>query len=187
MTEINFGSTYRIPITQQGINKAKKVQLKSLIDSYGGLVGTGNTGYARVSMPNSKDEFFLRELKKIGYKVFQEFEGENIQRKNLDDYIKPLLDSREYKQYGKQKARANDRKAKLKYFNYEQEVNKSLPDEKPERKFSAKLEARKPVKLINKTPLAEQEWIRNTESYKDIERRYGKEFAEAVFFLERKK
>ena len=28
MTEINFGSTYRIPITQAGVNAAKKAKLK---------------------------------------------------------------------------------------------------------------------------------------------------------------
>ena len=87
MTEVNFGSTFRIPVTQQGVNKAKKVKLKGLVDSYGGLVGTGNTGYARVSIPNEKDESFLRKLKSVGYKVFQVFEGENISRKSLDDYI----------------------------------------------------------------------------------------------------
>ena len=55
MTEVNFSSTFRIPVTQPGVNKAKKVKLKGLVDSYGGLVGTGNTGYARVSIPNEKD------------------------------------------------------------------------------------------------------------------------------------
>ena len=44
MTEVNFSSTFRIPVTQPGVNKAKKVKLKGLVDSYGGLVGTGNTG-----------------------------------------------------------------------------------------------------------------------------------------------
>lgn len=186
MTEINFGSTYRIPITQQGINKAKKVQLKSLIDSYGGLVGTGNTGYARVSMPNSKDESFLRELKKIGYKIFQEFEGESIPKKNLDDYIKPLLDNREYKQYGKQKDRAITRKSKLKDFDYEQDIKKFVIEES-EIKPVEQPTVKKTIEHVNRVDSAEQERIRNTESYKDIERRYGKEFAEAVFFLERKK
>lgn len=71
MTEVNFGSTFRIPVTQQGVNKAKKVKLKGLIDSYGGLVGTGNTGYARVSIPNEKDTSFLRKLKALATKFFK--------------------------------------------------------------------------------------------------------------------
>ena len=118
MTEVNFGSTFRIPVTQQGVNKAKKVKLKGLIDSYGGLVGTGNTGYARVSIPNEKDESFLRKLKSVGYKVFQVFEGENISRKSLDDYIKSCLDARDYKQVGKQKAKVSNVKSKLNYMDY---------------------------------------------------------------------
>lgn len=34
MTEINFTSTYRIPISQPGVNAAKKAKLKELIGSY---------------------------------------------------------------------------------------------------------------------------------------------------------
>lgn len=118
MTEVNFSSTFRIPVTQPGVNKVKKVKLKGLVDSYGGLVGTGNTGYARVSIPNEKDESFLRKLKSVGYKVFQVFEGENISRKSLDDYIKSCLDARDYKQVGKQKAKVSNVKSKLNYMDY---------------------------------------------------------------------
>ena len=40
MTDITFGSTYRIPISQAGINSAKKARLKELIESYpNGLIG----------------------------------------------------------------------------------------------------------------------------------------------------
>lgn len=73
MTEVNFSSTFRIPVTQPGVNKAKKVKLKGLVDSYGGLVGTGNTGYARVSIPNEKDESFPQKIKKRWLQSFSSF------------------------------------------------------------------------------------------------------------------
>ena len=67
MTEINFTSTYRIPITQAGINSAKKTRLKELIESYpNGLIGKSKTGNARISIPDSEDATFIGKLKKIG-------------------------------------------------------------------------------------------------------------------------
>ena len=185
MSEVNFCATYRIPVTQQGVNKAKKVKLKSLIGAYGGLVGTGNTGYARVSIPNDKDVSFIRKLKAIGYKVFQVFEGENISKKNLDDYIKQNLDNRDYKQLGKQKAKAVNRKTKLKYSDYEQEATVQTIEETKIKSVVPPV-AKNETVHINKVDPIEQEQIRNTESYKDILTRYGKDFAEAVFFFEKK-
>ena len=178
MTEVNFGSTFRIPVTQPGVNKAKKVKLKGLIDSYGGLVGTGNTGYARVSVPNEKDESFLRKLKSIGYKVFQVFEGENISRKSLDDYIKSCLDARDYKQVGKQKAKVSNVKSKLNYMDYTTEKAVITPKKIVEE-----------TKFFNgeAADTEHQNRIRNSESYKDIVARYGEEAAEAIFFYSRKK
>lgn len=56
MTDINFTSTYRIPITQAGINSAKKAKLKELVLSYpNGLCGNSKVGNARVSIPDSED------------------------------------------------------------------------------------------------------------------------------------
>ena len=100
--KISFGSTYRIPITQAGINSAKKAKLKELVESYpNGLCGKSKTGHARVSIANSEDDSFIQKLKQIGYKVYQKFEGENIDKENLDRHIKTLLDNREYAQKGK--------------------------------------------------------------------------------------
>ena len=60
MTDINFTSTYRIPITQAGVNSAKKLKLKQLIESYpNGLIGNSKVGNARISIPNKEDEKFL--------------------------------------------------------------------------------------------------------------------------------
>ena len=191
MTEVNFGSTFRIPVTQPGVNKAKKVKLKGLIDSHGGLVGTGNTGYARVSIPNEKDESFLRKLKSIGYKVFQKFEGENLSRKNMDDYIKTCLDARDYQQVGKQKAKKSPVKSKLKYMDYASENKFEMPiqDIKQEKAVITPKEIVEETKFFNReaADMEHQNRIRNSESYKDILARYGEEAAEAIFFYSRKK
>ena len=103
--EISFTSTYRIPITQAGVNNAKKIKLRELIESYpNGLIGKSKQGYARVSMPDSEDENFIRKLKGIGYKIYQKFDGENIDADGLDIFIKQKLDARDFKQKGKNPA-----------------------------------------------------------------------------------
>jgi len=102
MNEINFTSTYRIPISQPGINSAKKARLKVLINSYAnGLIGNSKTGNARVSMNDSEDASFVAKLKTIGYKIYQKFEGENIPKEEIDKVLKKKLDTREYHQTGK--------------------------------------------------------------------------------------
>ncbi len=102
MTEISFGSTFRVAVTQAGVNSAKKDRLKNLILGYdNGLVGKSKTGYARVSMPDSEDNLFIARLKGIGYRVYQKFEGENIPKSKLDRFIKEKLDTRNFAQKGK--------------------------------------------------------------------------------------
>ena len=92
MSDISFGSTYRISITQAGVNSAKKAKLKELIESYpNGLIGKSKTGHARVSVPDSEDAKFVGKLKALGFKVFQKFEGENISKENLDTLLKRNL------------------------------------------------------------------------------------------------
>ena len=47
MSEISFGSSYKIPVSQWGINNTKKLQLKSLIGSYAGKIcGKGQDSFA---------------------------------------------------------------------------------------------------------------------------------------------
>ena len=106
MNTISFGSTYRIPITQAGVNNAKKERLRTLIQSYpNGLIGKSKTGQARVSVPDSEDSKFEQKLKTIGYKVFQKFEGDNIPKEQIDSFIKSKLDERDYSQVGKKMKR----------------------------------------------------------------------------------
>lgn len=116
MTEINFTSTYRIPITQAGINPAKKEKLRELVSPYPNkLVSKSNTGTVRISIPDEDDAKFIKNLKAIGYKIFQIFEGEDIRRGKLDEYIKDRLALGEYQQIGKQKKRLST-SAKQKRF-----------------------------------------------------------------------
>lgn len=117
MSDISFGSIYRIPITQPGVNAAKKARLKSLIETYpNGLIGKSKTGHARISVPDSEDTSFVSKLKALGYKIFQKFEGDNISKDKLDAVIKAKLDDRDFFQKGKQyKRMSNELKAQRKF------------------------------------------------------------------------
>ena len=88
MSEITFGSSYKIPLTQWGINNSKKLQLKSLIGSYGGKIGgKGQDSFAVVSMQDKKDMGFIRKLRKIGYFQFEMFENSEFPE-NLKKLLK---------------------------------------------------------------------------------------------------
>ena len=185
MQEINFTSTYRIPITQAGVNSAKKAKLKELIQSYpNGLIGNSKVGNARVSMPDSEDATFIQKLKTIGYKVYQKFEGENIPKENLDVYIKERLDNRTYNQAGKNMKRMS-RELKEKR-RYERRLD-ALPKKK--KKTIDEIEqikpeqAQKPIqKPAQKDIQIENEKIKKSPEYLKYKEQYGEEFADALFF-----
>ena len=112
MRDIPFGSTYRIPITQPGINSAKKGALKMMVSKYQNvLYPNGNNGNVRVSVRQRLDNDFEQKLKRLGFKIFQKFERNNVPKtefensgvSKLDLYIKGELDKGNYKQFGKQK------------------------------------------------------------------------------------
>lgn len=88
MNNITFGSTYKIPMSQWGINNTKKLMLKNLVASHNGLVTKGKDSFAMLSIPNKKDMTFIRKLRKIGYFQFDMFEGEKIPKDSLELYIK---------------------------------------------------------------------------------------------------
>ena len=92
MSDISFKSTFKIPVSQWGVNNTKKIQLKSLVSSYPNwLITAGKDKQALISIPDSKDFRFLRKLRKIGYNEFDKFEGENIKKASLEDYVKSFL------------------------------------------------------------------------------------------------
>ena len=88
MSDISFKSTFKIPVSQWGVNNSKKLQLKSLVSSYNGVVTKGKEQTALVSISDKKDIGFIRKLKKIGYYKFQLIERENIKKDSLVDYVK---------------------------------------------------------------------------------------------------
>ncbi len=100
---ISFGSTYRVPINQSGVNNAKKEKLRELAQEYNGLIGSSKTSALRVSLPNKLDAQFEKDLKSIGYKQYQKFDGENIPADEIDTYVRICLSELEYEQKGKQK------------------------------------------------------------------------------------
>lgn len=90
MSDISFKSTYKIPVNQWGINNSKKLQLKSLVSSYNGLITGKQEKFALLSIPDKKDKGFIQKLFKIGYREYQQFVGEKIANKNLEEYVANL-------------------------------------------------------------------------------------------------
>ena len=100
----SFTSTYRIPLVEQNISPAKRALLKKTASKYQNvLYPNGNQGYVRVSIRKRLDKRFEEELHRIGFKVFQKFDRNNIPKIQMDDYIKKELIKGDYKQFGKQK------------------------------------------------------------------------------------
>lgn len=188
MTDINFTSTYRIPISQAGINSAKKAKLKELIESYpNGLIGKSKVGNARISIPNSQDASFIGKLKQIGYKVYQKFDGENIPKENLDVFIKENLDARTFNQKGK-----NPEKLSRKIKEQRRFERRFTPSQKPEKE-----EVQPPIEITPKQQPkkiktgvygelefseSEKNLIRKSPNYIKLCNEEGPEFAEAVYF-----
>lgn len=141
MNNINFTSTYRIPITQAGVNPAKKDKLRQSVEPYPNkLVSKCNTGTVRVSIPDKDDAKFIKNLKTIGYKVFQKFEGENIPKAKLDNYIAQKLKLGEYQQFGTSKKRLSTSAKRKRYgARFEIENSQLSKEEKQEIKISKKL------------------------------------------------
>lgn len=100
---VNFGSTYRIPISQPGVNNAKKERLRELTSEYDGLISSSKTGAARVSIENKLDEKFEKKLRGIGYKEYQKFPAEKLSKDEIDLYIRLNQPKGNYTQRGKQK------------------------------------------------------------------------------------
>ena len=106
MSEISFGSTYRIPLVAQNITPAKRDALKTMASKYQNvLYPNGNQGNVRVSIRKRLDEGFEQKLRQLGFKVYQKFSRHNVPKTagKMDNYIKESLKNNDYRQYGKQK------------------------------------------------------------------------------------
>ncbi len=115
MFNVTFGSTYRIPLTQEGVNAAKRQRLKeSLSKTFQNvLYPSGNIGNVRISVRKHLDARVEKLIKDNGFRVYQKFERNNVSKgidsitgvSKMDMYIKEANNAGEYQQVGKQKAK----------------------------------------------------------------------------------
>ena len=188
MTDVTFGSTYRIPISQAGINSAKKAKLRELIESYpNGLIGKSKVGHARISIADSEDATFIGKLRKIGYKVYQKFEGENIDKEDLDTFIKERLDSRNYSQKGKKPDRLSREVREKRRFDRNYTAPEILgTDTENLIEASVAGETKKSGEIFESAfapkKVKTSEEIRQSEGYLKLVAEEGEAFAEAVYF-----
>lgn len=180
MTEINFKSTFRIPVTQPGMNAAKKKSLKNMASEYkNSLAGNGNTGFVRVSIPENEDTNFVQQLKTIGCKIYQVFEKHNINKNEIDEYIKDALKNREFKQVGKQMKKASKKETGQSFL--ETKVNNKVDENLSEE--TVELTTELPKKNVSpRTKEGTRELIRQTPDYIRLKNQYGEEFVEAMYF-----
>lgn len=195
MNNISFGSIYRIPITQAGVNNAKKERLRTLIESYpNGLIGKSKTGQARVSVPDSEDSKFEQKLKTIGYKVFQKFEGDNIPKEEIDSFVKSKLDARDYSQVGKKMKRMSremkeQRRYERRFVEPVKKQNVDISDDYMEISNEASASNNKPSNFELRKKAEDEiakiraiNEIKKSPAYLRIKEQYGEEFADAVFW-----
>ncbi len=186
MTNVNFESTYRIKITQAGINQAKKTKLAELVKTYpNGMIGKGKDGYARVSVPECEDNNFIKKLKNIGYKIFQIFEAHDVDKHELDYYIKENLDTRNYRQVGKNiKRMSTEMKLQKRYER--KTVKPEVQTETSEAEISKEVKKKEPIVYPKAPkipdPVSKKNKIRNSADYIRIKKQYGEEAAEFIFF-----
>lgn len=101
ISEVSFGSTYRIPITQPGINKPKKAALRKFIKQFQNyLIPSSDTGYIRLSVRKRLDERVEAGLKSMGFSSYQKFDRHNIHKKNIDQFIKDAINAGTFKVIG---------------------------------------------------------------------------------------
>ena len=194
MFNISFSSTYRIPITQAGVNNAKKEKLRALVESYpNGSIGKSKTGYARVSVPQEMDNQFESKLKGIGYRVFQKFDVHDMSKEDFDIFIKEKLDTRDYQQKGKKKKKMprdlrEQRRFERRYTppvkNVENKEDINIHDDivvNSEPRISHFHKPDSPARNdnIDKDKIAS---IKQTKEYLRIKDTYGEEFADALYF-----
>lgn len=110
MDKISFGSTFRFPITQAGINPAKKEKLRTFVLQYPNhLISSSNTGSCRISVPEADDDKLVSGLKQLGYKIYQKFNAHNVDKSEIDEFIKASMNEGEYAIKGKnQKIKSRD-------------------------------------------------------------------------------
>ena len=103
---VSFCSTYRIPLVERNVSKAKRGIIKEIASKYQNVMyQSGNQGYVRVSIRKRLDEGFEQKLSQKNIKIYQKFERHNVPKTDgrMDSYIREELKNGNYRQFGKQK------------------------------------------------------------------------------------
>lgn len=101
---VSFGSTYSIPISAEGINRAKKEKLRKFISTFeNGLAPSASSGNCRVSIAKSEDTRFEQQLKQLGYKIWNKFDFHSLNKNEIDECIKKAKAGDNYQSVGRQK------------------------------------------------------------------------------------
>lgn len=88
MSQVSFGSSYKIPVSQWGINNTKKMQFKAIVGSYAGKIcGKGKDSFAVLSIPDKKDRSFMDKIRKLGYYQLEVYENNSFPE-NLKKLLK---------------------------------------------------------------------------------------------------
>ena len=100
------------------MTQSKRENLKKVVSQYQNvLIPSSNTGNIRISIRKRLDVGFEKELQCIGVKIYQKFDRHNIPKNDrleddtllIDAFIKEKLNTGDYVQKGKQKARLRDK------------------------------------------------------------------------------
>jgi len=117
----NFKSTYRIPLTQAGVNPAKKEALRDFLEKEWpthSFVPSSNGGYARISVRSKADPTIIEKLKQLNFRDYQIFEKHNVPKEKMDEYIRDCLNSLNYQEHLGDKRDALVHKKKEGKFQY---------------------------------------------------------------------
>lgn len=98
----NFKSTYRIPLTQAGVNPAKKEALRDFLTKEWpthSFVPSSNSGYARISVKANADKRITEKLKQLNFRDYQIFEKHNVPKEKMDEYIRTCINSLDYQEH----------------------------------------------------------------------------------------
>lgn len=112
---INFTSSYRFPMTQPGLNRAKREALVPELLKHSGEIDifqipkTGK-GNGRISVNEIYDSLVEQLLKKFGFKRYQKLPLHEVSIDKVDEYVKTMRQTGDYIQKGMQKAPKKRRK-----------------------------------------------------------------------------
>lgn len=104
INKINFGSTYQIPLTERGINPAKKERIKDYAETFENKrISNSNSGSVKVSIPLELDKKFEETIKRMGFSVFKKIDKHNVPSEKIESVIAEAVRNNDFQQFGKNK------------------------------------------------------------------------------------